>query len=289
MIVYELSQENFKLKTILTVTGLPESTYHYHCSKKDEETKDETLGTLIQEIFEENDGNYGYRRIQEALKNKGHQVNHKHVKRLMDHLGIKCTKFSNKNRRYNSYKGTVGKTAQNKLNRRFSTPIPLQKLVTDVTEFKCLEGNKLYLSPILDLYNSEIISFKISNRPTLDIALDPLNDALSLVGNHAMYRTTIHSDQGWHYQHKSWVSTLKQHGVFQSMSRKGNCLDNSPMENFFGLLKQEMYHGVEKVSFDILKERIEHYIYYYNHQRIKTKLSGLSPVAYRKQDTQLAA
>lgn len=289
MIVYELSQEKFKLKDILTVTGLPESTYHYHCSKKETKNKDEALENLIQEIFDENDGNYGYRRIQKALKNKGHQVNHKRVKRLMDQLGIKCTKFSHKNRRYNSYKGTVGKTAKNKLNRRFTTPIPLQKLVTDVTEFKCLDDQKLYLSPILDLYNSEIISFKISNRPTLDIALDPLNEALALVTEHALYRTTIHSDQGWHYQHNSWVKALKQHGIFQSMSRKGNCLDNSPMENFFSLLKQEMYHGVEKVSYDTLKERIEHYIDYYNHRRIKTKLSGLSPVAYRKQDTQLAA
>ena len=110
-----------------------------------------------------------------------------------------------------------------------------------------------------------------------------------MVTEHALYRTTIHSDQGWHYQHNSWVNALKQHGIFQSMSRKGNCLDNSPMENFFSLLKQEMYHGVEQVSYDTLKERIEHYIDYYNHRRIKTKLSGLSPVAYRKQDTQLAA
>ena len=110
--------------------------------------------------------------------------------------------------------------------------------MTDVTACKCLDYPKLYLSPLLDLYNSEIISFKISNRPTLDIALDPLNEALALVAEHALYRATIHSDQGWHYQHNSWVKALKQHGIFQSMSRKGNCLDNSPMESFF--LKRRM-------------------------------------------------
>jgi len=207
----------------------------------------------------------------------------------MDKLGLKCTKFSRKTRKYNSYKGKVGKIAQNRLNRRFMTPIPLQKLVTDVTEFKCTNDEKLYLSPIMDLYNREIISFKISKRPTLDIALDPLKEAISVVEKHAKYRTTIHSDQGWHYQYNSWVKTLKKHKIFQSMSRKGNCIDNSPMENFFGILKQEMYYGEERVAYSTLKKRIEDYIDYYNNKRIKTKLSVLSPVNYRKQDTQLAA
>ncbi len=271
------------------MAALPESTYHYHVSHKERPNKDKKLEELIQTIFEEHDGNYGYRRIRDELRARGHQVNHKRVKRLMNKLNLHCTKFSRKTRRYNSYKGTVGKIAKNRMKRRFMTPYPLQKLVTDVTEFKCLNDEKLYLSPIMDLYNREIVSFKISRRPTLDLALDPLEEAIPLVEKYAPYRTTIHSDQGWHYQHNSWVKTLKKHDIFQSMSRKGNCLDNSPMENFFGLLKQEMYYGEEKVSYPSLKKRVEHYIYYYNNKRIKTKLSGLSPVAYRKQDTQLAA
>lgn len=146
-----------------------------------------------------------------------------------------------------------------------------------------------FLFAIMDLYNLEIISFKVLKRPTLDIAVDPLKEALTLVEKHAGYRTTIHSDQGWHYQHASWVKELKQYKVFQSMSRKGNCLDNSPMDNFFGLLKQEMYHGEEMISYATLKKRIEEHVDFYNNDRIKTKLSGLSPVDYRKQDTQLAA
>ena len=287
--MYELNQKGFKLRAILEVTELPESTYHYHLAKKDEVNKDEELEELIQEIFEEHDGRYGYRRIRDVLHAKGYKVNHKRVKRLMDKLGLQCTKFTRRTRSYSSYKGEVGKIAQNKINRRFMTSIPLQKLVTDVSEFKCLDDEKLYLSPIMDLYNSEIISFKVSNRPTLDIAIDPLKEALSVVEKHAQYRTTIHSDQGWHYQHNSWIKTLEKHGVYQSMSRKGNCIDNSPMENFFGILKQEMYYGEERVSYSTLKKRIENYIDYYNNKRIKTKLSGLSPVAYRKQDTQLAA
>lgn len=207
----------------------------------------------------------------------------------MKKIGIQCVKFSNKKRRYNSYKGKVGKVAKNRLKRRFDTPIPLQKLVTDVTEFKCLNDKKLYLSPIMDLYNREVISYKISKRPTLDLAVDPLKEAISIIEQHAPYRATIHSDQGWHYQHNSWVKALKENKIFQSMSRKGNCIDNSPMENFFGLLKQEMYHGEETVSYTTLKNKIEDYIHDYNTKRIKEKLSGLSPVEYRKQDTQLAA
>lgn len=207
----------------------------------------------------------------------------------MKKTGLKCVKFSNKKRRYNSYKGQVGKVANHRLKRRFDTHIPLQKLTTDVTEFKCLSDQKLYLSPIMDLYNREVISYRISKRPTLDIAIEPLKEAISIIEEHAPYRTTIHSDQGWHYQHNSWVKTLKEHKIFQSMSRKGNCIDNSPMESFFGLLKQEMYYGEETVSYTTLKNRIEEYIHDYNTERTKLKLSGLSPVEFRKQDTQLVA
>lgn len=284
-----MNREGFRLRAILEVTELPESTYHYRLSKKDEDNKDKKLENLIQEIFKEYNRNYGYRRIRDELLARGHKVNHKRVKRLMDKLGLQCTKLTRKSRRYSSYKDTIGKIAKNKINRRFMTPIPLQKLVTDVTESKCLHDEKLYLSPIMDLYNLEVISWKISKRPTLDIAIDPLKEAISVIKKNAKYRTTIHSDQGWHYQHNSWVKTLKKNGVFQSMSRKGNCLDNSSMENFFGLLKREMYYGEEKVAYSTLKKRIENYIDYYNNKRIKTKLSGLSPVNYRKQDTQLAA
>lgn len=241
----------------MEVTELPESTYHYHLAKKDEVNKDEELEELIEEIFEEHEGRYGYSRIRDVLHAKGHKVNHKRVKRLMDKLGLQCTKFTRRTRSYSSYKGEIGKRAQNKINRRFMTSILLQKLVTDVSEFKCLNDEKLYLSPIMDLYNSEIISFKVSKRPTLDIALDPLKDALSVVEKHAQYRTTIHSDQGWHYQHNSWVRTLEKHGVYQSMSRKGNCIDNSPMENFFGILKQEMYYGEERVTYSTLKNGLK--------------------------------
>ncbi|MCJ0912952.1 IS3 family transposase, partial [Mammaliicoccus sciuri] len=145
-------------------------------------------------------------------------------------------------RKYRSFKGKVGKVAQNILNRRFKTNLPFQKVVTDITEFKLMNDQKLYLSPFMDLYSSEIISFKISSRPTLDIVINPLKEMIESRPN-LDHRLTIHSDQGWHYQHSQYTNLLKEHKIFQSMSRKGNCLDNSVMENFFGLLKQEMYYG----------------------------------------------
>lgn len=252
------------------------------------ENPDQILEECIQTIFEENDGNYGYRRIRLALKNQGLKVNHKKVQRIMNKRGLKGEKFSRKSRKYSSYKGTVGTIAKNRINRRFHTNVCHQKLTTDITEFKCSDGVKLYLNPIMDMFNGEILSYGISMRPTLELALKPLEEALEIVKD-SKYRTTVHSDQGWHYQHKKWVKTLKDYSVFQSMSRKGNCLDNSPMENFFGLLKQEMYYGEALCSFKELKKRIEEYIKYYNNKRIKQKLEGMSPVQYRVHTNQLAA
>ncbi|MCZ2259564.1 IS3 family transposase, partial [Sporosarcina sp. G11-34] len=214
--------------------------------------------------------------------------NHKKVQRIMHKLGLKGTKFTRKSRRYSSYNGTVGTVAKNLVNRRFNTPIPYQKLTTDITEFKCLDERKLYLSPMMDMYNGEILSHGMNMHPTLDFVMKPLEEALDIVRN-AKYRTTIHSDQGWHYQHNEWSLTLKEHNVFQSMSRKGNCLDNSPMENFFGLLKQEMYYGVPLRTYEELKSDIELYIHYYNNKRIKQKLAGMSPVQYRLHTSQQAA
>ncbi|MDY0409756.1 IS3 family transposase [Paracerasibacillus soli] len=263
-------KETFKLKDVLCVVGIPESSYHYHIKMMRKANPDQTLEELIQSIFNENNGNYGYRRICLELRNQGHKVNHKKVQRLMRKLGLKGNKFWRKTRKYSSYKGSVGKVAKNRISRRFQTNVPHQKLTTDITEFKCSDGIKLYLNPILDMFNGEIISFGISKRPNLELAMGPLKEAIEIVKD-TKYRTTIHSDQGWHYQHKKWVKTLKNNKVFQSMSRKGNCLDNSPMENFFGLLKQEMYHGEAQCSFEELKAKIERYINYYNNKRIKAK------------------
>ena len=286
---FELKEEGFRLKDIFLVVGIPEATYHHHVKNFGNEDPDTEFKELISHLFDAFHERYGYKRITKELKKLGHYVNHKKVYRLMKELGLKCVKFMRKSRKYNSYKGKVGKVAKNRLARRFNTPIPLQKVVTDVTEFKCLGEEKLYLNPMLDLYNGEILAFGIKKRPTLDLVMEPLKETMEIIKNHATYRTTIHSDQGWHYQHNQWVKTLKTNKVFQSMSRKATCADNASMENFFGILKQEMYYGEKLVSYEELKQRIEEYIYWYNHVRSKVKLTGLSPVEYRTQSSQSAA
>ncbi|WP_332699519.1 IS3 family transposase, partial [Halalkalibacter lacteus] len=214
-------KEIFKLKDILHIVGIPESSYHYHINMMKRENPDQELEECIQSIFDENDGNYGYRRIHLELKNRRFKVNHKKVQRIMNKLGLKGDKFRRKSRKYSSYKGTVGTVAKNRIKRRFHTNVCYQKLTTDITEFKCSDAVKLYFNPIMDMFNGEVLSYGISMRPTLELALKPLEEALEIVKD-SKYRTTIHSDQGWHYQHNKWVKTLKDYRVFQSMSRKGN-------------------------------------------------------------------
>ena len=215
-----------------------------------------------------------------TLKHKGFNINHKKVLRIMREESLLCSKFKTRSRKYSSYKGQIGKVANNLVNRRFKASKPNELWLTDITEFRIKgQEKKLYLSPILDIFNSEVISYTLSNHPTIDLTNTMLEKAL--YKNKDIKNLTIHSDQGFHYQHNSWTNRLEKMNIVQSMSRKGNCLDNSTMENFFGVLKQEMYYGVEFESYDKLVQEIEEYIKWYNEDRIKTKLNGMSPVDYR--------
>jgi len=268
----------------------------YWQKRFNENNRDEDIENLIKEIAEKHNGNYGYRRINLELRKYGHAVNHKKVLRITNKLGITCTKFTRKSRKFSTYKGTVGKIAKNLIDRRFYTNVPYQKITTDTTEFKYYETNsdgqmiikKAYLDPFLDMFNGEILSFRLSEKPNAKAILDALDEAIE-VSKACPYRRTIHSDQGWGYQMKAFTKKLKDNNIFQSMSRRGNCLDNSPMENFFGLMKQEMYHGEIYHSFEGLKQAIIKYIFYYNNERIKSKLTGMSPIEYRLHTSQLAA
>lgn len=231
---------------------------------------------------------FGYRRIYGELRKQGLIVNKKRVQRIVQKLGLQVTSFTRKNRKYSSYKGTVGKIAPNRVHRRFETIIPHQKITTDTSEFKYYEVDskgrinikKLYLDPFMDLCNREILNYNISSNPSAKGIMNALNEAISAT-NDCKYRRTFHSDQGWAYQMKAYSSTLKSNRIFQSMSRKGNCHDNAVMENFFGILKQEMYYGNTFYSYQELKVAIEKYIKYYNERRIKEKLGWMSPVEYR--------
>ena len=266
----------------------PKSTYMYWQKRFDRENSDKALEKEILEIRKENK-DFGYRRIHgELTTNRNIHVNKKKVQRIVQKLGLQVTSFTHKSRKYSSYKGKVGKVAPNRINRRFNTHIPHQKITTDTTEFKYYHVNakgkmtikKLYLDPFMDMCNSEIISYGISQHPSAENIMKVLKEAIEITKD-CPYRRTFHSDQGWAYQMKTYVHTLKENKIFQSMSRKGNCHDNSVMENFFGIMKQEMYYGKVYYSFEELKQAIEKYIKYYNEKRIKQKLGWLSPVNYR--------
>ncbi|MDG0844605.1 IS3 family transposase, partial [Staphylococcus equorum] len=278
-LVLEL-REQFSLKILCKVSNLAKSVFYYWLNKLTSEDNNKELKEEIKKICSDANYVYGYRRVTLVLNQRGYCVNHKKVLKLMKHLNLTCTKFTKKRRKYNSYKGKVGRIAKNLIRQRFYADRPFQKYVTDITQFSINNEIKLYLSPVMDLYSSEIISYKMSEHPTLDIVISPLEEAIKQRPS-LRYRATFHSDQGWHYQHKQYTSILNEHKIFQSMSRKGNCLDNSPMENFFGLLKQEMYYGEKFKNVEELKQNIQKYIYFYNNERIKSKLKGLSPTKYR--------
>lgn len=259
----------------------------YWQRKFDAPDPDEDIKAMILSIHQEHK-DYGQRRICGYMRKNGLNINLKKVRRLTLELGIKVGSFTRKSRKYSSYKGKVGKVSPNRINRRFNTCVPHQKITTDTTEFKYYEIDskgrftihKLYLDPFMDMFNQEIISYGISKTPSATSIMSAVNKAIDITSD-CPFRRTFHSDRGWAYQMKSYVNTLKEKHIYQSMSRKGNCYDNSVMENFFGLLKQEIYYGKTYHSYEALKREIVKYIKYYNEERIKQRLDWMSPVEYR--------
>ena len=266
---------------------MPKATFMYWQKRFGRVNPDKELEEMILAIRESNK-DYGYRRMLGELRNRGYMVNKKKVQRIMQKLGLQVTSFTRKSRKYSSYKGRVGTVAPNRIRRRFKTHIPHQKITTDTTEFKYYEidakghmtMHKLYLDPFMDMCNGEILSYGIDKHPSAKNVMYALDQAIEITSD-CPYRRTFHSDQGWAYQMEAYTNRLKKARIFQSMSRKGCCIDNSVMENFFGLLKQEIYYGVVYYSYEELKSEIERYIKYYNEQRIKERLGWMSPVQYR--------
>ena len=274
-----MASGGFRLDLLLEAARLPRSTYYYQLKQLDKLDKDKDLKAEIQSIFTEHRGNYGYRRMTLELRNRGYMVNHKRVQRLMKVLDLSAR--IRRKRKYSSYQGEIGKKAENLIQRQFEATKPMEKCYTDVTEFAIpASSQKLYLSPVLDGFNSEIIAYNLSTSPNLEQVEAMLNQAFS---EDHYTNTILHSDQGWQYQHQYYHHFLEGKGIQPSMSRKGNSPDNGMMESFFGILKSEMFYGYEKTfhSLEQLEQAIVDYIDYYNNKRIKIKLKGLSPVQYR--------
>ena len=267
------------MKYLLKAMGMAKSTYYYELSKTDAVAeRNEKLMSEIRAIFEENKQRYGVRRVYAELKNRGYNVNHKRVQRLMHNMELFGKRPKEK---YHSYKGEVGKVADNIINRDFTTTAPLQKWTTDVSQFNFSWG-KCYISPILDMNNNEVISYDLALHPNLEQTVRMLDRAFERFPS--VEGLIFHSDQGWQYQHAYYRNALKEHGIIQSMSRKGNCYDNCIMETFFGRLKNEMYYGYEKeyTSFEEFSKAIDEYIDYYNNKRIQAKTKWMPPVKYRE-------
>ncbi|WP_152904120.1 IS3 family transposase [Streptococcus constellatus] len=282
--VREMVSGGFRLDLLLETARLARSTYYYQLKQLDQPDKNQELKVEIQSIYNEHKGNYGYRRVTLELRNRGFVINHKKVQRLMKILGL--TARIRRKRKYSSYQGEIGKKADNLIQRQFEASKPMEKCYTDVTEFAIPNSTqKLYLSPVLDGFNSEIIAYNLSTSPNLEQVKSMLEQAF--IEKH--YENTIlHSDQGWQHQHDSYHRFLESKGIQASMSRRANSPDNGMMESFFGILKSEMFYEYEKNfrSLEDLEQAIVNYIDYYNNKRIKVKLKGLSPVQYRTKSFQ---
>lgn len=290
-------RQRYSLKILLIVSSLSKSTYSYYHSQKHlnavnkRKKEDDRILAFILPVFEHHKSRYGYRRIILALKDELSGVNHKRIQRIMSENDLLGKQPKNK---YHSYKGDNGERKENlllhkevdevkhktKYVRDFDTSKPNEKWTTDVSEFKAA-GGKLYLSPIMDIYDGSIISYDISASPDFSQIKRMIDEAFDKYPN--LEGLIFHSDQGWQYQMKAYLSWLKDKGILQSFSRKGNCMDNSLMENFFGIMKNEMYYGHEFKSLDELRKAMEEYIIYYNTERINIKRKGLSPLEYRQQ------
>ena len=245
----ELRHE-FDIEMLLKQTNMARTSFYQQQKQSDLPDKYLEIKGLIKSIYNQHKGRYGYRRITDELQNRAIIINHKTVLRLMKLLGLKSIIRVKK---YKSYRGENGKIAPNILERKFKPEAPNQKWATDITEFN-ISGNKLYLSPIIDLFNQEIVSYELTERPVFNQVATMLKKAFKKIPNNT--NLMLHSDQGWQYQMKRYQCLLKEKGIIQSMSRKGNCLDNAIIENFFGILKSEMFYTQKFKSIEQLKKEI---------------------------------
>ncbi|WP_314073050.1 IS3 family transposase [uncultured Granulicatella sp.] len=275
----ELREVGYQLKYLLKAMKMAKSTYYFELNKVDAVAeKNGDLLLEIQTIFHENKGRYGVRRIYQELRRRGYVVNHKRIQRLM-HINDLFGKRPKQ--KYHSYRGSVGKVADNIINRDFVAKRPLQKWSTDVSQFTFSWG-KCFFSPILDMSTNEIISYDLSLSPDLEQIQRMLNRAFKKFPD--VNGLILHSDQGWQYQHAFYQQSLKERGIIQSMSRKGNCYDNCIIETFFARMKNEMFYGLEKEysTFKEFQTAVKDYIDYYNNKRIQEKTKWMSPVQYRE-------
>ena len=276
-----LCSEGYSLSYLLECSGLARSTYYYALAHPVKPTRPE-LHRAVAEIFSRTTNGCGHRQIAMCLRAElGARIADKTVLKIMREMGICCRiRRETDYHRYSSYKGVVGKTFENVIGRDFSADGPWKKMGTDVTEFKQAWG-KAYFAPVYDFGSKEIVAWSVSRGPNMVQQKALLDQLLAKIPKGVT--PILHSDMGWQYQHSAWCKRLKDAGVIQSMSRKGNCIDNGATEQVFGHLKDEFFRGKTWPNFESFKADLDAYVMYWNTQRRQVKLKGLTPEEFRNQ------
>lgn len=278
MAVKELhEEESFTIHSLCEITGIQRSAYYKWLNREPStrETQNKEIIEVMKEIQEKVDGIFGYRQMKLQLDRKFGKVNHKRILRLMKLSGIQSV--IRKKKYYYKY-SSPQHVAENVLNREFTAENPNEKWVTDVTEFKYDSSKKAYLSAIRDLYDGSIVSFVLGHSNNNSLVFQTLDQALPLLD---IEKPLIHSDRGFQYTSTEFKRRIDAVGMTQSMSRVGRCIDNGPMESFWGTLKCEKYYLRKYRTFEELSVAINEYIYFYNYDRYQKRLNGLSPMEYR--------
>lgn len=272
---------DFSLNDLLKKYGLSRSTYYERLKHDTKPDKYKSVKKFITKKFESSRQTYGYRRMHFETIKAGFPYCEETIRKLMGELGLKVDIYSKHTSIYHSYKGTVGRIAPNILNQDFSAIKPFTVLHTDVTQVKLADGKWGYISTIEDEASGEILSVAISNSPNKKLIRNTLIGLKTKLS--ASMNPIIHSDQGWQYQMKEFRQQLKELGMTQSMSRKGNCHDNAPIESHFSLLKRECLNRYKIRNIKQLRHLVNDYTDWYNNERISLNKNGLTPVEYRNQ------
>ena len=268
------------LRSIIGFLKISKSSYEYHRGRLGTD-KYESLRAEIRELFEMGSQTFGYRRIWAHLRRRGKRVSEKVVRRIMREEGLAVIR-PNRAKKYCSYKGEITDAPKHLIKRNFHADRPDKVWLTDMTEFALPTGKKVYLNPIIDVFDGSPVSWQIGTRPTKELSDGSLKKAIAKMrpGSHP----TIHSDRGIHYRTPSWIAICDKTGITRSMSRKGCCADNSACEGFFGRIKLEFFYGRDwsGISAERFIDQLDSYLHYYCDDRIKHSLGWLSPKEYRE-------
>jgi len=268
----------FSMKLLCEIAGIPRSSYYKWRSSKPSYREQENveLTHVMMSIYEKVERTFGYRQLTLHMRRQtGKMINQKRVYRLMKVKGIQSV-IRRKKKKYTS--SIPQQVAENVLDRKFTADAPNEKWVTDVTEFKYGNGQKAYLSAILDLHDKSIVSYVLGHSNNNSLVFQTLKHALQEAPGS---KPLLHSDRGYQYTSLGFKKILDDNEITPSMSRAGRCIDNGPMESFWGILKCEKYYLHTYHTFDDLERDIRAYIHFYNNERLQAKLNGLSPIEFR--------